>query len=339
MPMFFAAFKRPFVAAGLVLLLSAPYPSNAQSAVVRVGMNLSTYNNLPIFLAIDKGYFKDAGLDVEVQPFNTSSTAQIPKLARGDSDIMPLALGPAFFNQFSEGFNVKLIAAQSSQRRGWNDTSWLIVRQDLWDAKTIRRTQDLRGKNIDGVAPGSPLDFLALTAVENGGLTTGDVGYTNKFRDAPSWLTALRNRAVDVQGVPEPVATEVEAEKLGHKWIGISAVAPWFNEGYIAASASFSRDHHDQVVRFLRAYLRAARDINRTGGKWTPELVSSVAKWTQLPENIIRQIPGPAYPGDSRIDLSSVARQEEFWHTRGLVPTVVPAESIVDTTALNEAFR
>src|ERR1700735_1528263 len=53
MPMFFAAFIRPFVAASLMLLLSAPYPSNAQSAVVRVGMNLSTYNNLPIFLAID----------------------------------------------------------------------------------------------------------------------------------------------------------------------------------------------------------------------------------------------------------------------------------------------
>ena len=328
---------RTCASGAVALSLLGPRPAAAQNETVRVAMNLSTYNNLPIFLAADKGYFRDAGLDVQIQGFSGSSTAQIPILARGDVDIMPLALGPAFFNQFSEGFNIRLVAALSSHRAGWNDTTWLVVRQDLWDAGTIRRPQDLRGKSVDGVAAGSPIDFLALNAIQSGGLTLADVQFSEKLHDPPSWLTALRNKAVDVLGVPEPFATAVEVQGLAHKWISISNVAPWFDEGFVAVSAPFARNHHAALVRFLRAYLRAAADIGRGNGKWTPDLVASLVKWTQLPENDIRQIPGPAYIGDAKIDPASIARQQEFWHARGLIPTVVATGPIVDTASLQEA--
>jgi NitT/TauT family transport system substrate-binding protein len=300
-------------------------------------MNLSTYNSLPIFLAVDKGYFSSAGLDVEITGFNGSSLGQLPRLARGDTDLMPIGLGPPFFNQFAEGFNVKLIASTSKPRSGWNDTTWLVVRQDLWDSKQIRKPSDLRGRSIDGVAQGSPLDFLALSTIAAGGLNPTSVQLTEKFRDPPNWIAALRNKAVDVQGVPEPIATDLQEQKLAHKWVGLSMIAPWFNEGFLAASVPFARDHHDLLVLFMTAYLRAADDIMRVNGTWTPDLVTSAAKWTQIPENTIRQIPGPAYPGDARIDVASVARQQEFWHQRGLVNSPVPPAAIVDTAVLQEA--
>lgn len=330
---------RALLAVAVLLCALLPGRANAQAEVVRVALNLSTYNNLPIFLAMDKGYFRDAGLDVQISGFGGSSTAQIPRLARGDTDILALALGPAFFNQLAGGFNIKLLAALSAERNGWNDTSWLVVRQDLWDSKAVRQLKDLRGKSIDGVAPGSPLDFLALTAIQQGGLGVDDVQFSEKFRDPPNWLGALRNKAVDVQGAPEPIATELDAQKLAHKWIGLSNVAPWFNEGFIAASPGFAQDHHDAVVRFLQAYLRAVRDVQRSRGHWTPELIASVAKWTQLPEDTIRQIPGPAYPGDGTIEGASVAKQEDFWQQRGLVTTELPPGAFIDSTSLQEAMR
>jgi NitT/TauT family transport system substrate-binding protein len=130
-----------------LMLLGPLAPARAQQLEkVRVPLSLVTYNNLPIFLAQDRGYFREAGLDVEIEGFNGSSTAQIPRLARGDVDIMPIALGPAFFNQFSEGFNVKLIGALSASKKGWNDTTWLVVRQDVWDSGAVRAPKDLRGK-------------------------------------------------------------------------------------------------------------------------------------------------------------------------------------------------
>lgn len=327
------------IAFALVVTLFVPQPpARAQQLeTVRVAISPVTYSNLPVMLAADKGYYRAAGLDVVVQTFNGSSTAQMPRLARGDVDVMPLALGPAFFNQFSEGFNVKLIGALSASKKGWGDTSWLVVRQDEWDAKTIRTPKDLRGKIIDGVAPGSPLDFLALTAVAAAGLTTSDVTYSNKFRDPSSWASALTNKAVDVQGVPEPFATSLQDQHFAHKWISILDVAPWFNETFLAASTAFARDHHDALVRFMRATLRATADIEAANGGWTPEEVASLAKWSQLPDATIRDIPTPAYPGDGRVDLTSVQRQEDFWHARGLVQTEVPAAGVVDLTVLRDA--
>ena len=330
---------RLIVAFVLALTLFAPpLPARAQQLdKVRVGLSLVTYSNLPVMLAADEGYYRAAGLDVEFQGFSGSSTAQMPRLARGDVDVMPMALGPAFFNQFSEGFNVKLIGALSATKKGWEDTSWLVVRQDEWDAKTIRTSKDLRGKIIDGVAPGSPLDFLALTAIASGGLTVSDVTYSNKFRDPATWVSALTNKAVDVQGLPEPFATALQEQHLGHKWLGMTEVAPWFNETFLAASTSFAKDHHDALVRFMRATLHAASDIEAARGGWTPELVATLAKYSQLPETTIRSIGSPAYPGDGQVDLASVTRQEDFWHARGLVPTVVPAGGVVDLTVLRDA--
>jgi NitT/TauT family transport system substrate-binding protein len=316
-----------------VTLLAPLAPARTQQLdKVRVALSLVTYSNLPIFLALDKGYYREAGLDVAFQGFNGSSTAQMPLLARGDVDVMPLALGPAFFNQFSQGFDVKLVGAISGQKKGWDNTTWLAVRQDEWDSKAIRVPKDLRGKIVDGVAPGSPIDFLALTALAAGGLTENDVTYGNKFRDPASWVSALTNKAVDVQGVAEPFATALQEQHLAHKWIGISDLAPWFDETFLAASVPFARDHHDALVRFMRATLRAANDITAANGRWTPELVASLAKWSQLPEATIRQIATPAYPGDGKVDLPSVMRQQDFWHGRGLVQTVVPANAIVDAT-------
>jgi NitT/TauT family transport system substrate-binding protein len=335
----FARIRALLTAVAVFLCALMPSHANAQADVVRVALSLTTYSNLPIFLAADKGYFRDAGLDVQLSGFGGSSTAQIPRLARGDTDMLALALGPAFFNQFSGGFNIKLLATLEAERTGWNATSWLTVRQDLWDSKAVRQLKDLRGKIIDGAAEGSPLDLLASSAIQQGGLTLNDVHYSQKFRDPPNWLTAFRNKAVDVQGLPEPIATQMDVQKMAHKWISLSTVAPWFNEEFIAASPNFARDHHDVVVRFLRAYLRAIRDVQRSDGHWTPELVTTLAKWTSLPESTIRQIPGPAYPGDGSINNASVAHQEDFWHDRGLVPTVVPPGAFIDSTSLLEAMR
>jgi hypothetical protein len=39
---------------------------------------------------------------------------------------------------------------------------------------------------------------------------------------------------------------------------------------------------------------------------------------------------------DGQVDLASVNRQEDFWHQRGLVTTVVPASGVVDTTILRD---
>lgn len=84
---------------------------------MRLALN-SAALNLPIFLAIDKGYFAREHLDVKIVRANVPAMMQLPALARGEIDIAPMVLAPGFFNQFTQGFDVKLDRLDSEHAPG-----------------------------------------------------------------------------------------------------------------------------------------------------------------------------------------------------------------------------
>jgi NitT/TauT family transport system substrate-binding protein len=305
---------------------------------VRVALNFTTYTYLPIFLAVDKGYFTEQHLDVEVTQYQGSSTFNVPRLARGDLDLSPMVLSPGFFNQGGQGFNVQLIAALTEAHKGWNDTTWIVVRQDLWDNKSVRTLADLRGKRIDGDASGSLVDYLCRIALQKGDIPLSAVTYTTKLNDNASIYAALRNKAIDVMGTVEVVVTQLEQQKLAHRWLTTQDIAPGVQESFLAASPQFLKTKRDAARRFLMGYLKAAHEIEATGGVWTPELIRTVVKWSGIAEDIIKSVPGPAY-NSLGLKPDSVLRQQKFWVAAGLVQTPAPLSAIVDTTILADARR
>src|SRR5580704_11196745 len=143
-------------AQALLLGLAAPVALTprpavaATPAVVRIIFDPTFYTHLPLLHALDMGYFKAEGIDLQITPFSGSSTLFLPMLARGEYDLGTVNPSPAFFNQFSGGFDVVLLACQTGSRPGWHDPSWLMVRQDLWDSKAIAQPSDMRGRVVDG---------------------------------------------------------------------------------------------------------------------------------------------------------------------------------------------
>jgi NitT/TauT family transport system substrate-binding protein len=334
------------LAAVLVLALAflAGSPRTAAAAdadqTIRISLNPAIYNNLPILLAADKGYFTDQHVSVVITKINQSATTLVPLLARGDVDIAQIVAAPGLFNAFTEGFNLKLLASVDSEQPGWSDVAWIMVRQDLWDTGTIRKPADLRGKSFDALAFGAPVDFLARTELEKAGLAVTDLTFTEKFHTMPDVFTALRNKSVDFVMNVEPTASQLQAQGIAHKWISQGQIAPWFQDGYLGVSASFLRDHRDAVVRFLTAFVRAQREIAATNGKWTPETLGTVVKWSELPEDLIKTIPGPAYTGGlGKIDTASIERQQQMWTTLKLVQKPVAVGDIIDLGPLKDAYK
>jgi ABC-type nitrate/sulfonate/bicarbonate transport system substrate-binding protein len=138
----------------------------------------------------------------------------------------------------------------------------------------------------------------------------------------------------------EPGASQIQSEGLAHKWIPQGEIVPWFQDGYIGASPAFLRDHREAVVRFLAAYVRAQREIASTNGRWTPELIAEVVKWSGQPEDIVKLIPGPAYTGAlGAINAKSIDRQQLVWLNLKAVPKEVPVEQIIDRGPLQDAYK
>lgn len=307
---------------------------------VRFSMNPAFYSYLPMFVALDKGYFKDEGLNVQVHTYTTSAATQIPILARGGLDITDVVSSPALYNQFSSGFDIKLIAATQGCKAGWHDTSWLIVRQDLWKSGAIRRFSDLKGKTVDGAFLGSPDDFVAEEAIAAGGLTLSQVHYTTKEASPGDQVAALINKAVDVQATTEPTATEIQLKGYGHEWESSCQVVPTYQSSMLAVSAAFLKSNPGAVARFLAAYLRAVHVVDASNGKWTLYLAQETAKWTQFPLATVEAIPGPTYPGtNGEIDVPSLEQVQRLWVQRGMVKHPVPVGKMVDTAILKQAQR
>lgn len=327
------------LAAVAALGLGAAAAAQAQDKV-RVSFNPQIYSWLPFFLGLDKGYFKDEKLDVEATTYGGSALTQIPMLARGDQDIAGMVTGPGFFNQYAEGFGIKLIASNAHAKKGWHDTMWVMVRKDVWDSGKIKTYADLKGLTIELGPKGSPVYLASTQMILQGGLTIKDVTATERLRAVSDALPLFKNKAMDVIVMVEPIVGRLEAEGLAVRWKPSWEVLPWFQESYLAANPKFLTEKRDVTKRFLKAYLRGAKEITDAGGKWTPDLIASVAKWSKFPKEMIEKIPGPQHVGQmGAIDLASIERQQKIWMEAGLVKEKRPLSEMVDTSIIDEVRK
>jgi NitT/TauT family transport system substrate-binding protein len=322
--------------AGLLAAIPAAAPAQPALIPVRISFNRHFITYVALDDAIDKGYFKAAGLDLQITNYQTSANSQLPSLARGDLDITVVVPGPALFNQFNEGFDARIVASVDEAHPGYLDGSVLVVRKDL--AGTIKKPADLAGRNVDGAFNGSPIALLTLQTIEAGGLTPDKVNFTTKESAVSDQLAALTNKVVDVQGTTEPTATVMQTQGVGNKWISYRDVMPGYQEAYWGVSAGFAKDHPDAIVKFLQAYLKGAADVNRSGGKLTPDLVAIMSKWTEIPPDVIQAMGATPYFGQAgAINPKTLDGVQQFWMKLGLVKTPVPVEKIIDPQFLAQA--
>jgi NitT/TauT family transport system substrate-binding protein len=323
----------------LLLPASGIAQTAAQPDTVKLLVNPALIFDLPLMVAVDKGFFKEQNLNVQVVVHSGSSQVIIPELVRGDVDIAGISANPGFFNQFSQGFDTKIIASSSSSKKGWNPIVWLVVRQDEWDNKSIRQPHDLRGKRFDGALPGGEGWYLAHHIMTQAALQPTDMTFTQRFASAPDWISALRN-GYDVQAVYEPTVTQFEQQKIAHRWLSIMDADPLYQEAYLAASAKVLKARPDVVRRFLIAYVKASKVIADGKGKWTPDVLATFVKNSGLSAQIVSAIPSPPYTGElGRIHTDSLEQVQRFWANNGLVSSEQPINTLVDTSFITAAQK
>ncbi|MGE5147759.1 MAG: ABC transporter substrate-binding protein [Candidatus Eiseniibacteriota bacterium] len=330
---------RKFLATILAAAVFGLAASGAQAEAdkVRISFNPLIYSYLPLFLAVDKGYFKEQNIDVDVVTYGGSALSQIPMLARGDQDIAGMVTGPGFFNQKAEGFGVKLIASLAQAKKGWHDTMWMMVRKDVWDTGKIKTYADMKGHVIEGGPKGSPVYLTSTQAMVQGGLTTKDVTFTERLRAVSDALPIFRNKAADIITMVEPICSRMVEEGIAVRWKPSYEVMPWFQESYLAANPKFLTEKRAVTKRFLLAYFKGLKEVTDGHGKWSPDMIASVVKWSKMPKNVIEGIPGPQNVSQmGLIDTNSIARQQEIWMKAGLVKEKTPIKELVDTSIVDE---
>lgn len=317
----------------------AAKPTPAERVRVRYALSPAVVAFLPTLLAIEKGYFAEQGLDVELTKYTGPAPTQIPVLARGDVDLLAMVPAPGLFNAIVEGVGIKLLASLSEEKEGWLSPVRLVVRKDLWDSGAIREPKDLKGKRIDAVIEGVPIAVTVLAALEKAGLKKSDVVLTYKNRTPADWPVVLKEKAVDVQGMVEPSASLLEKQGLGAKWLSLADVAPWHPSAFVVASEGFFRRNPDAIRRFLVAQLKAHREVIKAKS-WTPELIGVASRLTGFDEATLRGMgPLPYVPPDGTLSLDNLSRVQDLWFAEGLVKQKADLKAAIDTTLLDAALK
>ena len=99
-----------------------------------------------LYVAIDKGYFAEFGLKVELVTF-TSAATMIAPLGSGELDVGGGAVSAGLWNADLRKIGVRAVADKGSTRAGWSYFG-LVARKD----GPVQRCEDLKGKGISNAS-------------------------------------------------------------------------------------------------------------------------------------------------------------------------------------------
>ena len=237
-------------------------------------------NSLPFFTAAQKGYFKDAGLNVELVEF-PSSTLMVDAVYRGD--IVGGCCGAIFSAlnaQIASPGKLKIwFVSDETDRPDWNG----IV---LKDGLTLGSIKDLEGKKIGMV--GGPVTQIFQAYLKAQGLDITKVNIITT--DPKDQLTALSAGSLDAIYSFEPTLTLSESKKIGKIYkrgqINELYKNPNIGAGYITSDIKLS----SQKQESLNKAINKAIAYNKTNPeqalresasylKFEPDLASKIKKY------------------------------------------------------------
>ncbi len=319
------------VLAGLLCLAGqAPAAAQAQEEVVKLG-DLLTLSNAGIYIAIDKGYFKEQGIRSEVSTF-TSAARMLPALAAGEMEVSVGTASAALFNAIAQGAPFRIVADKGQARAGAG-YSLLTVRKDLVDSGQVKTVRDLKGRKVAVLARATIQDYLMGKMAEEVGLAIKD--FELVFLAGPNQVTAYETKAIDASYAAEPWPARFEEQGLAVKFRTpdqVKALGP-VQTGVIIYSGKFIRERRPVAQRWMNAYLKGARFYNERGPK-DDEVAAIIEKYTKVPARVVRTAIPHYQDPDGKLVLESLADQIRWHMANGYMPKAVTVDQVVDPTFL-----
>lgn len=320
---------RAAAAGGALALMGAPAVVRAQSAPkLRIGY-WPVASGLPFFAAVEKGYFREAGLDVEPMKFASPQQVMEAMLAgRADGSSNGTASASLAIGEIAQPGLLKIFCT--------NPTNAKFVLDEFVVAKDspFKSVADLKGKRV-ACGPGIQNVTLAKTMLERGGAGTMPV------IELPigQHVAALAAGQIDAVYTLEPTGTvgrlngatrNLEVGVVARYILG-DPMAPWHG-GSASLTTEFIKRHPDVAKKYIAAYRRGV-DLVRT----KPDEARPFLKgYTAIDGALVAEVPMSDYMMSADFKPSDVAHFQKFYdlfHERGIFQRRV----LVDTLLYKEA--
>jgi len=254
------SFSPPLFLAQSISAADAP----EKLTLVRMGLAARSTTTMPFFVARERGFFREEGLEVELIVMQAIQTIQA---TLGNSTQFASATGSAV-SAAVQGADIRVVFAVTDRPSF-----------DLISQPNITSVQQLRGKKIGTGGVGSLAEILARRILIANNVRPEEVSI---LATGPSHVTYLSLKAKVIDAAPLQMPLTFTAQDEGFRKLAAAGDVYQSVQGGLATTKLMLTEHPDLVTKVVRAMLRATRLI-KSDRKFAIEFLKG--PWVDLGKN------------------------------------------------------
>ena len=308
---------------------------------LRLGL-LHTLSPAPFYIAQERGYFRDEGIDLTFRFFEAAQPIAAAAVS-GDIDVGVTALTGGFFNLAEKG-TLKVFGGALHEQRGYEGSAILV--SDKAYSAGLTSLDKLAGHSFAITQYGSSFHYMLGRIAEAEGFDIDRVTL-RPVQQIGNMVAAVGSGQVDatiaIASMAKPLAASGHAHIIG--WAG--DVVPYqitalFTTGQMIAQHAdllkrFARAYQKGVADYRAAFLRLDAQGNPIVDATTDAVMPLITKYVFTGDPNARQkiISGVGYyDAGGALDVSDVIAQLKWFKSQGLVKGDADPQSVIDTQFL-----
>ena len=245
--------KKVFIllAAGFLLVSGVIKVSDASGEAIKIAYLQSDIHQLACWIALEKGFFKNEGLDVTVAGIFRAGPEEMNAFAAGALDIGYVGEAPATTAVANKTANVSVLAQVNTEG------SAIVVRND----SAIINVLDLLDKMMAIPGHSTVQDFLFRRVVKKAGITNS-TRVRSIVLKPPEMIGALRTEQINAFIAWEPYPAKAQTMGVGR----VLSTSRKMWEAHpccvLVADNEFLRTRPEEAKAIVRAHVKATDYIN-----------------------------------------------------------------------------
>lgn len=290
--------------AGGSLLGGASSPVEKHNLVVAA---VPTNDSAGLYIAAERGFFRQQGLNVKIVPARSSGTVIASQLA-GKYDVT-LGNYVSYIRAAAlNGARLKILAAGSVM--GPNIQMIMVPK-----GSPITSVPQLKGKRVAVNVPDNIGSVLVDSVLTNNAILPSPANVHYVAVPFPKMAAALQSHKVDAAWMPEPFVTEAEettgAQPLADTDQGVTQNLPI--AGYVATQAWVHK-----YPQTAAAFTRAVMEGQRVADTNAPAVEQATVKYADVPSATAAILASPSFP--LRLDPAAIQRLADLMLQFNIIP-------------------
>ena len=306
-------------------------PALAQNRKITVGA-LRFTSHAASFVAYERGYFAEAGLDVELRFFEAAQPMAVA-IASGDVDYAVTAISGGLVSLADKGA-IKVIGGGLQEEAGIDGQKILV--SDAAFQAGIDSPAKLDGKSWGVTQAGSSFHYIGSKIAAKEGIT---LSY-KPLQKVGAVIGALKSGQIDSWAIVPHIAKPLAGSGAVHIIGDVADYIPEYQVTTVFTSARNAQDEREMTQNFLAGFSKGVADYNaamiaQSGGQ--DEMVALLHKYvyedqplekasTSIINGTMRLNEGAA------LNVASIADQLAWFQSEGLVDADITLDQLIDTS-------